>query len=94
MKKCRKYLPDREASYAPAPGYPVTGYPETGYPQQQGYYPGSYYYSGQPVVTTITISQPVTTTTVTEEVYYETVPVKRKAVRKWKPKPKPRCVCR
>ena len=94
MKKCRKFLPDREASYAPAPGYPVTGYPETGYPQQQGYYPGSYYYSGQPVVTTITISQPVTTTTVTEEVYYETVPVKRKAVRKWKPKPKPRCVCR
>lgn len=89
MKKCRKYLPESGVGYAPAPLH-------SGYPPQQGGYPGGYYYSGQPVVTTITISQPVTTTTVTEEVYYETVPVKRKAVRKWKPKPKPkpRCVCR
>lgn len=88
MKKCRKYLPDAPVGYAPAPEYPQSGYPA------QGYYPGGYYYSAQPMVTTITYGQPVTTTTVTEEVYYETVPVKRKAVRKWKPKPKPRCVCR
>lgn len=88
MKKCRKYLPDDQVGYAPAPAYPGNGYPG------QGYYPGGYYYASPPMITTITVSQPVTTTTVTEEVYYETVPVKRKAVRKWKPRPKPRCVCR
>jgi hypothetical protein len=95
MKKCKKYLP-REDYYPPvAGGYPAPG----GYPPAGGYYPypQGYYYYPQPVVTTITVAPAVTTTTtVTEEVYYETVPVKRKAVRKWKPKPrpKPRCVCR
>lgn len=65
------------------------------YGYQGGYYQQGYYYPA-PVVTTITISPAVsTTTTTTEEVYYETVnmPAKRKAVRKWKPKPKPRCGC-
>lgn len=61
-----------------------------------GAYPYGYYYYPAPMVTYSMV--PVTTTTVTEEIYYETVPVKRKAVRKWKakpkPKPKPRCVCR
>ncbi len=97
MNTCRKYLP-RESSgngsgYTPSAGYPSAGYPA----QPQGYYPypQGYYYYPQPTVTTITVSPAVsTTTTVTEEVYYETVPVKRKAVRKWKPRPKPRCVCR
>lgn len=88
MKKCKKYLPDEDRAYG---GHAYRG---QGYPAY-GYYPGYYYYP-QPVITTITVGQPVTTTTVTEEVYYETVPVKRKSVRKWKakPKPKPRCVCR
>jgi Ni/Co efflux regulator RcnB len=110
-KKCDKYLPREdyaEAQYpapapyprpAPAPSYPAPSYPQQTYPTQQGgYYHGGYYYPA-PVITTVTIaSAPVTTTTttVTEEVYYETVAVKRKpAVRKWKPraKPKPRCHC-
>lgn len=69
-------------------------------PQQQSYgngWQGGYYYYPQsaPTVTVISMA-PVTTTTttVTEEVYYETVrsAPRKKAVRKWKPKP--RCVCR
>jgi hypothetical protein len=87
MKRCEKYLPEDGGS---AHGYPGHG----GYPTHGGYPQGYYYYYPQPVMTYQMV--PVTTTTVTEEVYYETVPVKRKAVRKWKPKPraKPRCVCR
>lgn len=81
MKKCEKYLP-REGGYGP------------GYGHAYGAYPYGYYYYAAPMITYSMV--PVTTTTVTEEIYYETVPVKRKAVRKWKTKPKakPRCVCR
>jgi Ni/Co efflux regulator RcnB len=89
-----------QGGYGPQPApqpYPQPSYPQQPYPQQQGgYYQNGWYYPA-PVVTTVTVSPAVTTTTtVTEEVYYETVPVKRKAaVRKWKPraKPKPRCHC-
>ena len=48
-----------------------------------------------PMVTIISMAPAtITTTTVTEEIYYEIVrrPVHKKTVRKWKPKP--RCVCR
>jgi Ni/Co efflux regulator RcnB len=105
--KCRKYLPREDSyylgqggyqgGYAPPPPPPAQPYPQ-GYPQQGGYYQQGYYYYPQPapVVTTITVTPAVTTTTtVTEEVYYETVsaPVRKKAVRKWKPRPKPRCHC-
>lgn len=81
MKKCEKFLPS-DNGYGP------------GYGHAYGAYPYGYYYYPAPMVTYSMV--PVTTTTVTEEIYYETVPVKRKAVRKWKakPKPKPRCVCR
>ena len=81
MKKCEKYLP-RDGEYGP------------GYGHAYGAYPYGYYYYAAPIVTYSMV--PVTTTTVTEEIYYETVPVKRKAARKWKAKPKakPRCVCR
>ncbi|MBK9002663.1 MAG: glycine zipper 2TM domain-containing protein [Sphingomonadales bacterium] len=81
MKKCEKYL-SRDNGYGP------------GYGHAYGGYPYGYYYYPAPMVAYSMV--PVTTTTVTEEIYYETVPVKRKAVRKWKPKPKPkpRCVCR
>ena len=80
--KCRKHVPEYRG-------------------HQQGYYPygyqGGYYYYPAPVITTVTYA-PVTTTTTTttEEYYYETVPAPKKRVvkRKWKPKPKPRCVCR
>lgn len=81
MKNCEKYLP-QDNGYGPGYGHAYGGYPH------------GYYYYPMPIVTYSMV--PVTTTTVTEEVYYENVPVKRKAVRKWKPKPKPkpRCVCR
>lgn len=82
-----------QPQYAPPPRPHPQGNP---YGYQGGYYQHGYYYPA-PVVTTITIMPAVTTTTtVTEEVYYETVsvPAKKRAVRKWKPKPKPRCVCR
>jgi Ni/Co efflux regulator RcnB len=85
---------------APAPQQYPYGYQQQGgyyYPPQQGYY---YYPQQAPSVTTVTVTPAptvTTTTTVTEEVYYETVPVKRKAVRKWKPKPRakprPKCHC-
>jgi Ni/Co efflux regulator RcnB len=102
VNKCKKFLPrdDRYYSgsgasggYAPAPQ--PNYYPQQA-PQQGGYYQNGWYYPA-PVVTTITVSPAVTTTTtVTEEVYYETVaaPARKKAVRMWRPKPKPRCSCR
>jgi len=92
--KCKKHAPRYEEHARP---YPPQGYPH-GYPQQGHGWQGGYYYYPQaaPTVTVITMA-PVTTTTttVTEEVYYETVrsAPRKKAVRKWKPKPKPRCVC-
>jgi Ni/Co efflux regulator RcnB len=86
--------------------YPQAGYPQAGYPQPGYAAPGSiFFHNGQywyqphsPEVTTVTVTPgTTTTTTVTEEVYYETIPVRRKAVRKWKPKPrakpKPKCHC-
>jgi hypothetical protein len=88
VNKCKKYLPRDDRYYYDHSGYPGGYYP-------QGFY---YYYPQQaPVVTTVTVTPAVTTTTtVTEEVYYETVPVhpKKRVTKKWKPKPKPRCVCR
>lgn len=88
MKKCEKHLP-RDGGYA-------QGYGQSygqGYGQGYSAYPHGYYYPAPMIAYSMV---PVTTTTVTEEVYYENVPVRRKAVRKWKPKPraKPRCVCR
>ncbi|WP_373475249.1 glycine zipper 2TM domain-containing protein [Sphingorhabdus sp.] len=82
--KCKNERPRRPRG----PGY----YP----PQYQNWSHGYYYYPQAPVVT-VTVQPAVTTTTVTEETYYETVYVapRRKAVRKWKAKAKakPRCVC-
>ena len=82
-----------QPQYAPPPPPPRQGNP---YGYQGGYYQNGWFYPA-PTVTTITVSPAVTTTTTTtEEYYYETVsvPAKKKAVRKWKPKPKPRCGCR
>lgn len=80
MKKCEKHLPSDG------------GYPQ-GYGSGYGAYPYGYYYAPPMVIYSMV---PVASTTVTEEVYYETVPAKRKIVRKWKPRPKakPRCTCR
>ncbi len=91
--KCKSYEPRYEpprVSYSPQP------YPQ-GYQHHQGWQGGYYYYPQTPMVTVTVVSGvPHTTTTVTEEVYYETIKTypRKKAVRKWKPKPKPRCVCR
>jgi Ni/Co efflux regulator RcnB len=96
--------PQQGSAYPPPPPqyYPPQPYPQPQpqpqpYPQQGGgYYHQGWYYPA-PVVTTVTITPAVTTTTtVTEEVYYETVavPHKKRPLKKWKPKPKPKCVCR
>lgn len=89
--KCKKHVPHYEEHARP---YPPQGYPQQSHGWQGGYY---YYPQAAPTVTVITMA-PVTTTTttVTEEVYYETVrsAPRKKAVRKWKAKPKPRCTCR
>jgi hypothetical protein len=61
-----------------------------------GYRP-SYGYGGSDIITVTVQSQPVvtTTTTVTEEVVYASAPRKRYvAKRHYKPRPKPRCICR
>lgn len=85
--KCRQYRPGeaepRGYSYAKGQAY------------GSGWQAGYYYPQSAPTVTVITMA-PVTTisTTVTEEVYYETVrnTPRKKAVRKWRAKPS--CVCR
>ena len=86
--KCKQYQPRYNEQHR-SPSYP---------PQHhQGWQGGYYYYPQAPMVTvTVVPGSTHTTTTVTEEVYYETVKTypRKKAVRKWKPKPKPRCVCR
>ena len=92
--RCKPHYPRGNDYNRP---YPPQGYPQ-GYPQQpQGWQGGYYYYPQAPMVTvTVVPGASHTTTTVTEEVYYETVKTypRKKAVRKWTPEPKPRCVCR
>jgi hypothetical protein len=82
MKKCEKYLPSDN-------GY------GSGYGPLMAPIPMAIITAPAPMVTYSMV--PVTTTTVTEEIYYETVPAKRKAraqVEAPKPKRKPRCTCR
>lgn len=92
MDKCQRYQPRHEPS-AHGHYYP----PQHHYPQPHGWQGGYYYYPQAPMVTvTVVPGSSHTTTTVTEEVYYETVKSypRKKVVRKWKPKQKPRCICR
>jgi hypothetical protein len=85
---------------APAARHPAAAAPYA-LPRPQAAYgtawQGGYYYYPQsaPTVTVISMAPVITTTTtVTEEVYYVTIrsAPRKKAVRKWKPKPT--CVCR
>ena len=88
--KCGHYYPRYDER--PRSPYPPQGY----YPPPQGWQGGYYYYPQAPMVTvTVVPGSSHTTTTVTEEVYYETVKTypRKKVMRKWKPKPKPRCIC-
>jgi Ni/Co efflux regulator RcnB len=90
QSKCGHHRP-RHEPHARGPYYPPQNY----YPQHHGWQGGYYYYPQAPMVTvTVAPGASHTTTTVTEEVYYETVKTYRKPARKWKPKPKPRCICR
>jgi hypothetical protein len=88
---------DKCKHHRPRDPRPPVAYP---YPHQSyghGGHGGYYYYPQAPQVTvTVFPGASHTTTTVTEEVYYETVKSypRKKVARKWKPKPKPRCVCR
>ncbi len=107
-KNCHQHLPSANPSPVYSytqPQQPYYYYPQ---PQQVYYYAqpqqsadaapqGGYYYYPQAMpVTTVVTGAPytTTTTTVTEEVYYENIPSapRKKAARKWKPKP--RCSCR
>ena len=93
-KKCDEWHSSRGA-------YQGGGYHGGGYPgdywssyQQGGY---GYYTPGVVVTTTITSGAPIITETVetSTRTYYENVPVRKRYVakKKWKPRPKPRCVC-
>jgi hypothetical protein len=85
-------------------GHPSTAYRD-GYSSSysyggygQGYGQGYGWYTPGVVVTTIiTNGAPIVTETVetSTRTYYENVPVRKRVVakKKWKPKPKPRCVC-
>lgn len=96
-RRCEQYWARRgvpHGGYYPGPGY-YPGYPGTTVYQQGGY--GYGWYTPGVVVTTIINGPPVVTETVetSTRTYYETVPVRKRYVakKKWKPKPKPRCVC-
>ncbi len=104
-KKCDRYLPREEYPVANRypQGYPQSQpYPQQSYPVQPGGYgwQGGYYYPQQaaaPVTTvTVTPGTATTTTTTTEEVVYENVysyAPRKRVVRKYAPRPKPRCGC-
>ncbi len=85
--KCRHH---RAGNYRPPVAYPQ----HHSQPHPYGWQGGYYYYPQPAVVTVIIGSGATTTTTVTEEVTYEPVRAapRKRAIRKWKPKP--RCVCR
>jgi hypothetical protein len=88
-KKCDEWHSSRGA-------YQGGGYPGDYWSSyQQGGY--GYYTPGVVVTTTITSGAPIITETVetSTRTYYENVPVRKRYVakKKWKPRPKPRCVC-
>ena len=105
-KKCEEWWASRggyaQGGYYQGAPYPggyyqggTTVYQQGGY----GYYgaPYGYYTPGVVVTTVITNGAPVVTETVetSTRTYYENVPVRKRYVakKKWKPRPKPRCVC-
>ncbi|NIJ38094.1 hypothetical protein FHR22_002797 [Sphingopyxis panaciterrae] len=105
-KKCEEYWA-RSGGYSQGGYYQGAPYPG-GYYQggttvhQQGGYgyygaPYGYYTPGVVVTTVITNGAPIVTETVetSTRTYYENVPVRKRYVakKKWKPRPKPRCVC-
>jgi hypothetical protein len=88
--------------YPPASAYHGNGsttvYQQGGYGHYGYGAPYGYYTPGVVVTTVITTGAPVVTETIetSTRTYYENVPVKKKryvAKKKWKPRPKPRCVC-
>ncbi len=90
-KKCEAWWSSRGAHYQG--GY----YPGGTTTYRHGGYGYGYYTPGVVVTTIITNGAPVVTETVetSTRTYYENVPVRKRYVakKKWKPKPKPRCVC-
>lgn len=82
-------------TYSTGGAYPGGGYPAG--PMPRIAYGETYYVSPGSVVTVTMPGAVTTTTTVTEYVeertYVAPKRVYRKVVRKWKPRPKPRCTC-
>ena len=104
-KRCESWWASRSqyrgGHYQGAP-YPGGYYPGGTSVYQHGYgygygYGYGWYTPGVVVTTIITNGAPVVTETVetSTRTYYENVPVRKRHVarKKWKPKPKPRCVC-
>ena len=103
-KKCDEWWLSRSARYQGG-HYQGGYYPGGTYPggyattyQYGGYgYGYGYYTPGVVVTTIITNGAPVVTERVetSTRTYYENVPVRKRYVakKKWKPRPKPRCVC-
>lgn len=98
-KKCDEYRSSRTVRYRHDGGHHQGGYYPGGYSTsyQYGGYGYGYYTPGVVVTTTITNGAPIVTETVetSTRTYYENVPVRKRYVakKKWKPRPKPRCVC-
>ncbi|KQZ77210.1 hypothetical protein ASE06_02965 [Sphingopyxis sp. Root214] len=97
-KKCDEYWSNRTVRYRHDGGNYQGGYYPGGYSTSYQY--GGYgygYYTPGVVVTTIINGAPIVTETVetSTRTYYENVPVRKRYVakKKWKPRPKPRCVC-
>jgi hypothetical protein len=105
-EKCDEWWSSRRARYQGGhyqggyypggyhPGGYATTYQHSGYGHGYGY---GYYTPGVVVTTIITNGAPVVTERVetSTRTYYENVPVRKRYVakKKWKPRPKPRCVC-
>ncbi len=97
-KQCESWWASRSqyhGRYYPGGNYPGgTSVYHHGYGYGYGY---GWYTPGVVVTTIVTNGAPVVTERVetSTRTYYETVPVRKRHVakKKWKPKPKPRCVC-
>jgi hypothetical protein len=100
-KRCESWWASRSeyrgGAYQGGP-YPGGYYPGGASVYQHGYgYGYGWYTPGVVVTTIITTGAPVVTERVetSTRTYYENVPVRKRHVakKKWKPRPKPRCVC-
>ncbi len=96
-KKCDEWWEGRGRHHQGGYAWHHGGYYPGAYSYSSGYGYGYGWYTPGVVVTTIINGAPLVTETVetTTKTYYENTPVRKRYApkKKWKPKPKPRCVC-